>query len=936
MQHHPSNFGQFALTRLVHIAQAALGLAMLNCFSPASLVAQSPTADVDYTRDVKPLLAEKCSACHGVLRQEAELRLDHGRLLRKGGDSGSLIDDGESENLLLQRVTTSDEDLRMPPEGEGKPLNAEQIQLLTNWLAAGAHSPADEPVPADPSEHWAWQPPTRPEIPDVSSASWRTHPIDALVYASLQDNGLQPLELADPRTRLRRLYVDLIGLPPTPEQQRDFASDPSPENWNRQVASLLENPAHGERWARHWMDVWRYSDWDGYKQQLRGSQRHIWRWRDWIVESLNADKGYDQMVMEMLAGDELAPTDPDVLRATGFLARNFHTSNRNIWLDATVEHTAKAFLSLTLNCARCHDHKYDPIPQTDYYAFRAVFEPHQVRTDRIEGQANLLKDGLVRVFDAEPEAETYLYFAGDEKRPDKHAPMVAGVPGIVGLPFKPTPVALPAAAVFPAAYGFIEREDLAAAQRSLVSQQTTLKKLEDAKTEPDALELKIAQQAVVSAEAKLNSLRARWSADKRRYGPRNDQPQADATREADLLALSDAAIQCEAEETIAAAELLVLQKQKLQADAQAAANSAASPSADDAEPVDTKQQAALATAKKDLAAADKALAEAEKALEQAREKLGKKDAYTPVGKEFPGQSTGRRLALAQWITRRDNPLAARVAVNYVWMHYFGQPLVENVFDFGLRSPTPEHLALLDWLSVELMDNHWSLKHIHHCIVTSRTYQLASHSQDSVVWTANGQIDPDNKFLWRANARRLDAEVVRDSLLAASGSLDLSMGGPDIDHQLGESSLRRSLYFRHAYEKQMTMLVLFDAAGPQECYRRSESIIPQQALALANSPLTLEQARLLAAKLWEPGHTDEEAGIIRAFEILLGRECTPQELAICHEFITQQAALLSDTQKLNPLAGKQQVKVPPASEARQRARESLVHTLMNHNDFVTVR
>ena len=387
--------------------------------------------DVDYLRDIKPLLAEKCGACHGALKQKAGLRLDAGVLIVKGSENGKVVVPGKSaQSLLIERISAKDPAEQMPPEGEGSALSPDQIQRLSRWINSGASSPDDEAIPASPQDHWAYQTPKRAALPRVKDAKW-SHSIDAFIASAHQETGIEAVEKADRYTLLRRVYMDLIGLPPTREQIAEFQNDTSPDAWQRVVDSLLESPHYGERWGRHWMDVWRYSDWDGYKQQLRGSQRHIWHWRDWIIESLNADKGYDRMIVEMLAGDEVAPADPKILSATGFLARNFHTSNRNIWLDATVEHTAKAFLGMTINCARCHDHKYDPIPQQAYYEFRAIFEPHKVRTDRVPGQPDVMKDGVPRAYDADLSVDTFLYLAGNEKSPDKDHPLSPDVPEIL-------------------------------------------------------------------------------------------------------------------------------------------------------------------------------------------------------------------------------------------------------------------------------------------------------------------------------------------------------------------------------------------------------------------------------------------------------------------------------------------------------------------------
>jgi hypothetical protein len=272
------------------------------------------------------------------------------------------------------------------------------------------------------------------------------------------------------------------------------------------------------------------------------------------------------------------------------------------------------------------------------------------------------------------------------------------------------------------------------------------------------------------------------------------------------------------------------------------------------------------------------------------------------------------------------------------LRHFGTPLVDNVFDFGLRSPRPQHADLLDWLAVELMENNWSMKHLHRLILTSRTWQLAStgaHAEGN-----NSDLDPDNRYLWRTNARRLDAEVIRDSVLAVSGDLDPSFGGPDIDFREGETSRRRSIYLRHAYEKQMTMLVLFDAASPNECYRRAESIVPQQALAMTNSSLALGRSRLLARSLWSElsadGRDSPEEFVEAAFLQVLSRYPLQDERHACVDFLSRQAATLQDTAALTTFVGGSDPVVPPAEDVRQRVRENLMLVLMNHNDFFTVR
>ena len=903
---------------------------------------------VDYERQIKPLLAQKCFSCHGALRQESGLRLDASSLILKGGSGGVVLVPGKvDESQLVERVSSNDPDLRMPPEGEGELLDADQIALVKAWITSGATMPAGEPIPPDPREHWAYRVPVRPPVPQTSRDGQLHHPIDAFIAAAYEKQHLVPVEPAAKHVLLRRAYIDLIGLPPTREQLRAFLADDSPRAYEETVDRLLESTHYGERWGRHWMDVWRYSDWSGYRDQIRNSQRHIWRWRDWIIESLNADKGYDRMVVEMLAGDEIAPTDPATLRATGYLARNWYKYSRNYWLDQTIEHTSKAFLAQTMNCARCHDHKYDPVAQTNYYQMRALFEPHDVRTDQIPGQSDLLKDGLPRVFDAHPEAKTFLFVRGNEKQPDESHPLVPSLPAVFGSELGIKPVDLPVEAYYPYIRDHVVQNMLAAERTKLATAQNDIEKSKqaltvaknkitllpiadaspadskpkDEKPADAAPDRSTAQQAVEDAErgvvlaeaklavseASLLSLQARIAADRAKYlRPENsklDELSKAAGAFGPVLAKQQAVV------------ALLTAKQSLI----------------------TAQRAAKSDSKKSQEAVDKAqqaVAAAEKKLQSAQAVVEKPTAqYAPLGNEYPRTSTGRRLALARWIANPKNPLTARVAVNHIWMRHFGAPLVDNVFDFGLRTPPSRHAELLDWLAAELVENNWSMKHLHRIIVTSNTYRLASSSRKADA--TNLKRDPDNRYLWRMNSRRLEAEMVRDALLYVAGNLDTAFGGPDIDENQGQKSRRRSLYFRHAYEKKMKFLELFDGASENECYRRSESILPQQALALSNSAVGLSQSRVLAGKLSTEA-PDGDKFIDLAFLQLFCRQPTTDELATCREFLSTQAALFTEPAKLSQFAGGPAATVKPSADPQQRARENLVHVLMNHNDFVTVR
>jgi hypothetical protein len=313
--------------------------------------------------------------------------------------------------------------------------------------------------------------------------------------------------------------------------------------------------------------------------------------------------------------------------------------------------------------------------------------------------------------------------------------------------------------------------------------------------------------------------------------------------------------------------------------------------------------------------------------------------YTPITAVYPSQSTGRRLALARWVASKDNPLTARVAVNHLWMRHFGAPLVPSVFNFGNSGSAPSHPELLDWLAVEFAESGWNMKALHRLLVTSSTYRMASATRGDE-WAEMKAKDPDNRLLWRMNSRRMESEAVRDSILAVSGRLDLTMGGADLDPKLGMTNPRRSIYFRHAHEKRERFLNTFDSASVQECYRRPETITPQQALALSNSELALNESRRLAASLAkqssDPSANDSRDFIQRSFEVILTRPPLEGEVSASVKFLDEQAARFANPASLTKIGADQPDIVPAATDPRQRARESLVHVLLNHHEFITIR
>ncbi len=844
--------------------------------------AQSPASSPSLYRDqIQPLLAKNCAPCHNAKIQQGGLDLSSREALLKGSEHGKVVVPGNPQDSQLYKVVAHVSEPGMPFKSKKMP--DEAIEKIAEWIRAGvpfgeSAADPDAAYAAEASKHWAFRKPVRPAVPQVAGAQWNQNPIDAFIWTELQKRNLTPLPEADRPTLIRRVYLDLTGLPPTPQQVATFIADKDPQAYQKIVDALLASPRYGEQWGRHWLDIWRYSDWYGYRKsnQVRYSQRHIWRWRDWTVESLNQNKPYDRMIEEMLAGDEIAPGDPNVARATGYLARNWYLFNRNVWLQDTVEYTSAAFLGLTLKCARCHNHKYDPIPQTDYYRFRAFFEPHDVRTDRVAGQADVTKDGVPRVYDADASRPTYRFVRGNEANPDTSVALQPGVPVLFGKwDGKPEPVKLPVEAYFPDGRSFVPGDLVAQAKANIEKAESDLKKAKE-KPEPSAV-IAAAEKKVEAAKAALPALEARIAADLAAMA-------TPVAPDAEELAVKAREMERRANAVKAEADLMLGQYEFELAK----------------------------TDPKKLAGATSKLEAAVKALKEPAE------GYTPIGPKYPVTSTGRRLALAQWIASNDNPLTARVAVNDMWLRHFGKPLVSTVFNFGKNGKPPSHPELLDWLAVEFMEKGWDMKAIHRLVVTSRAYRAQSSN-----WSADSpqaKADPENVYLWRMNTRRMEAEMVRDGMLALAGKLDTTMGGPEIDETKGQEVYRRSLYFRHAPDLQMDILKVFDVASPNECFARSESIVPQQALALANSKLSFAMAREIATQL---GTGPASRFVTGAFEKILGRNPTAAELRESTKYLSEEETL----HRKNAM---------PSAGAAKRAKESLVHVLLNHNDFVTVR
>ncbi len=892
---------------------------------------------VDYEREIKPILKSRCFSCHGALKQEASLRLDTGSSIRRGGESGPAVTSGDvDKSLIVQRITAKDASARMPPEG--KPLTDQQIQQIKNWIVAGAKSPESEKAEDDPREHWAFKKPVRPKVPSVKNTGWVRNPIDAFIANKHEQRQLTPLGAAQTQVLLRRVYLDLIGLPPTREELRAFLTDPSSDAYEKVVNELLQRPQYGERWGRHWMDVWRYSDWYGRRSvpDSLNSYGQIWRWRDWIVRSLNDDKGYDRMLVEMLAADEIVPDDDENIVATGFIVRNFYRWNYNTWMKDTVEHTGKAFLGLTLNCCHCHDHKYDPISNEEYFRFRAFFEPIEIRHDRVPGEPDPgaypkysygkaykpIVSGLVRVMDEKLDAETFIYTGGEARNviPGK-PPVIPGGPAIAGGDaLKIQPIDLPATSWYPGLKPFVRNELIARAKAEIERTQQLLVKAkqlvagakDNAAKAAAEMTLRVDQANVVRANADLAAIDARIGADKVRF--QNEPGNADEAARLASRAERQAKFEVARVALVRSERALAIAKSK--------------------QPADKKVEAEIKTADSSVAMALAAVNKTEEALK------GDSKEYTALSPQYPRQSTGRRAALARWIANKENPLTARVAINHIWLRHFGRAIVETTENLGRNGAKPSHPDLLNWLAVELMEKDWCMKDIHRLIVTSNTYRLASTVGPNGDRSKSN--DPDNIYLWRFNAKRMEAEVLRDGILYVAGSLDTTLGGKEIDQKLGLTTPRRSLYFDHHGEGRMQFLDLFDAADPCDAYRRTTSIRPQQALAMANSDLVVRQGRVLARKLAaeineQSYRADHKTSFINAaFRQVLCRPPSDAESAASAAFLERQTKLFQNADPDELATTSKDAANSASTDPEIRARENLIQALFSHHDFVTIR
>jgi hypothetical protein len=783
---------------------------------PPIVTAQVPP--IDFVRDIRPIFEAHCLNCHGEKKQSGGLRLD----VKSSALRAALIPGNAALSPLYQRITAPNGE-QMPPVGER--LNASQIALIKEWIDAGAVWVEKSEVGTQKSEaamttHWAWQAIQKPKVPPIRNLqSAIRNPIDAFIRARLATANLTPSREADRRTLIRRLYFDLIGLPPTPERVQRFVTDRNPNAYENLVDELLASPRYGERWARHWLDVVHYGDTHGYDKDK--PRPNAWPYRDYVIRALNEDKPYARFVEEQIAGDVLYPGTRDGMQALGFLAAGpwdfiGHAElpeskidgkiARHLDRDDMVANTIGTFNSVTVHCAQCHNHKFDPITQDDYYSLQSVF----AALDRADKK----------------------YFVGDPALTQKFA-QVDG------------------------------------RQRDLTERKRVI--------ERDAA--KAAGEAVTKLDAQIAEATKK---------PNNDAAVKDLRIQ--RAQIVDAAMKPEtrSERDAYNVELAQLNRELATFPTPEVVYAGTvhfgtgtfvgtGASGGKPRPIHVLARGQVTSPKHEVRPGGLSM-------------LSFQPARFAIPKDAPEGE--RRAALAHWITDKNNPLTWRSIVNRVWQYHFGAGLVTTPNDFGHNGAKPSHPELLDWLAAEFRDTGGSFKQLHKLIVMSATYRQTSQPP-----TTNRQPITDNTLLWRQNRRRLEAEAVRDAVLAVSGKLDLTMGGagwqdfvierpehsPHYEYGLADpndsKTWRRSIYRFIVRSQTQPWMTALDCADPSiRVDKRNESLSPLQALALLNNGFILTQSQHFAERLQREKPNDLPAQIERAIRLAFGRAPNDAERA----------------------------------------------------------
>ncbi len=869
--------------------------------------AESPADTEFFEKQVRPLLAASCLECHGTEQQSNDLRLDSLAAMLKGGQGGAAIVPGKPEKSLLIQAVRQSGELAMPPDDK---LSDNKIAILERWVKIGAPWPKDDVGPVDKRAeaqrtHWAFQPVGLPAVPSVNDSGWVKNPIDAFVLAKLEEHGLKPSAVADRRTLMRRVTYDLTGLPPTPAEVEGFVADGDPQAYEKLVDRLLASPQYGEHWARHWLDVARYADTKGY---VYGREErffvHAPTYRDWVVRAFNEDLPYDRFLVLQLAADQAAPDDRSTWAAMGYLTlgRRFLGVSHDI-IDDRIDVVGRGMLGLTIGCARCHDHKYDPIPTDDYYSLYGVFQNCTERLVPIAEPA--VRDKSYEAFDAELKKRQKALADATSKAREETS-------GIVRRKATDYLVAQLELSKYPeeAAGLVLAKEDTNPAfVRRWRDYLSKMAKVNDPifwawrqfaslpAAEFGERSKEVVQELQKESGKSVNRLVAQLFASSpnsmREVAESYGRLFADVERQwRELLAKEPGA------------------KGLADADGEAVRQVLYGPSSPcfvpDEAIVSNEWLFDLGTVvslwqlqgEVDRWLIQSPLAPAHAVVLADRESINEAHVFrrgnpANIGPEAPrrflkalsgdnrqpfAHGSGR-LEMARAIASPQNPLTARVWVNRVWMHHFGAGLVRTPSDFGLRSEPPSHPELIDWLAADLMSHGWHTKRLHRLIVLSATYQQQSDGPaDMVAWQQAVALDPENRLLWRMSARRLSFEEWRDTQLAVTGELDRSMGGRAAELlPMGGDNRRRTLYGLVDRQFLTTAMRTFDFANPDlHAPQRSETTVSQQALFAMNHPFAAQRARGLVTQIGDISEADVIGRVRRLYQLVYQRVPTESQ------------------------------------------------------------
>ena len=939
-----------------------LRAALLPLFAVRALAAAPVAADIEFfEKRIRPVLVEHCVECHGEKKQKGGLRLDSRAAAFAGGDLGAAVVPGDvKKSLMLTAVGYTDEDLQMPPK---KRLPATLVADLTEWVKRGAAWPDDgkptvksggEMIFSDAQKsHWAFQPLRKPPVPQPKNAAWCRTDIDRFILAKLETANLQPAPPADARTLLRRLSFDLTGLPPTPEEADAFRLS----TLNTQLSTYLASPHHGERYARHWLDVARYADSNG--SEVDHAMANAWRYRDYVVRAFNDDKPFDQFAREQIAGD-LLPGDasqhstfnPQLFTATGLLmlgpkavAELDKDKLVADVVDEQVDTVSRAFMGLTMGCARCHDHKFDPLPTADYYALAGIFKSTR----------SLDTTKRVATWTERPLAS-----ADDSTRTDAVQKRIAALRAERDAVVKnETAAKLPALAAN-AAFLVVEAEQFTRGNVSVESDNfgKGIGVVRTKKEYPDhieydfevpaageyQIELRYAAKESRPTQLLINGNLEEMEAAAEVTGDWKPQAQRWFVQGTYRFRAGKNTLAFHRDGPVPLFDKWLIGRVSAEPHSKVAALQKPAPSGDDATKKRVKEiEKAITAAEDELAKVPSAMAPFDGPVADApilvRGNPASPGAIVPrgfpriitVAAPKPGAQQSGRLEFAQWLTQPQHPLTARVIVNRVWLWHFGEGLVRSPDNFGLRGESPSHPELLDWLAIWFIENGWSVKKLNALICDSAVYQQAT------LKTAHAG-DAENRLLSGFPRQRLDAESLRDAMLAISGRLDPTVGGslmtvlnrtyanggnapPDIAKQMHYDTPRRSIYLPVIRNALHDFFAVFDYPDPGMLTgHRAQTTVAPQALFLMNSPFVREQARAFASRVQASG-SDDTMRLRAAYALAFSRPPTDAETQAALAFLKQDEADL---------------RTAGDKAARTSAWTRLCHTLLAASEFLYVR